>query len=226
LARMTEEEFVKKRMKNSGMRKKIDKHIDNSIDNKTDRMKVYRKEASRLSSMANKRIDRLEKASLEDSPAYKKWIDNGSVKFGIKGKDHNEVQKEVARLRNFIGSESSTVRGINRTLKEMASNTGIKYSSMKDLRQSAGQFFDLAAKIEQYLRTVEDMASSIGYQKIWEQINKYVQKNEIRLDSSENNVEELTQKITKAMDIYDEKESFDFEDGSLFAQGWYTLDKD
>ena len=196
------------------------------VKDKKERLQKERKEASRLASMANKRIGRLEKANLQDSPAYKNWIDKGSVRFGVKGKNHNELQKEVARLRNFIGSESSTIRGINRTLKEMADNTGIKYSNMKELKQSAGKFFELSSKVEQYLRTVEDKASAIGYQKIWEQINKYVKKNKIRLDSSENNIEELTGKITEAMDIYDEEEKFGAKTRSGYAEGWYQLKKD
>lgn len=212
------------------VQKKAYNEVNDTLDKKEDRIRAYRKEASRLSSMANKRIARLEKANLQDSPAYKNWIDKGSVRFGVKGKDHNELQREVARLRNFIGSESSTIRGINRTLKEMADNTGIKYSTMKELRQSSGKFFELAGKVEQYLRTVEDMASAIGYQKIWEQINKYVKKNEIRLDSSENNIEELTRKVTEAMDIYNESERINVssEGGGITysIEGWYTLDKD
>ena len=211
-------------------RKKAYDKINDTLENKEDRLKKYRKEASRLSSLANKRLNRLEKSGLEDSPAYKKWIDKGSVRFGVKGKNHNEVQKEVARLRSFIGSESSTIRGINRTLKEMADNTGIKYSTMKELRQSSGKFFELAAKVEQYLRTVEDMASSIGYQKIWESINKYVQKQEVNLSSGENNIEELTQKIISAMDIYNEREhinaNYDGSSVDYSIEGWYQLKKD
>ena len=225
---------ILKKIINKGNIKKVQKkaynEINDTLDKKEDRIRAYRKEASRLSSMANKRIGRLEKANLQDSPAYKNWIDKGSVRFGVKGKDHNELQREVARLRNFIGSESSTIGGINRTLKEMADNTGIKYSTMKELRQSSGQFFELASKVDQYLRTVEDMASSIGYQKIWEQINKYVKKNKIRLDSSENNIEELTRKVTESMDIYNESERINVssEGGGIdySIEGWYQLKKD
>lgn len=201
--------------------------IKSKAEKKTERIRQYRKEASRLVSIANKRLRRLEDKGLTDSPAYQKWLEAGGEKFGIKGKTFNEVQSEVARLRNFIDSETSTIRGINRTLKEMASNTGIKYKNLSDLRQKAGQFFDLASKIEQYLRTVEDRASAIGYQKIWESINEYVQQNQIDLADSEQNIEELTHKITDAMNIYKEEEKYSVEtDTGVEMEGWFKLDED
>lgn len=145
------------------------------IDNYQSRQanELDRAEIRKLTATANKRIARLEKNGLESSPAYQKWIADGEVKFSVKGKDHNQLQKEVSRLKRFLNSETSTVRGVNRTLKEMASNTGIKYKNLKDLRTKSAKFFELASKVEQYLRTVDDIASAIGYQKIWEAINKY-----------------------------------------------------
>ena len=145
------------------------------IDNYQSRQanQIDRAEIRKLTAKANKRIERLEKNGLESSPAYQKWLADGEVKFSVKGKDYNQLQKEVARLKRFLESETSTVRGVNRTLKEMAVNTGIKYKNLKDLRTKSAKFFELASKVEQYLRTVDDIASAIGYQKIWEAINKY-----------------------------------------------------
>ena len=145
------------------------------IDNYQSRQanQLDRAEIRKLTATANKRIARLEKNGLESSPAYQKWIADGEVKFSVKGKNHNQLQKEVARLKRFLESETSTVRGVNRVLKEMAVNTGIKYKNLKDLRTKSAKFFELASKVEQYLRTVDDIASAIGYQKIWEAINKY-----------------------------------------------------
>ena len=91
-----------------------------------------RAEIRKLTAKANKRLDRLEKNGLESSPAYQKWLADGEVRFSVKGKDHNQLQKEVARLKRFLNSETSTVRGVNKTLKEMAKNTGIKYKNLKD----------------------------------------------------------------------------------------------
>ena len=193
---------------------------------KVERIRKQRKEASRLASMANKRLKRLEKNNLQDSPAYQKWLESGGEKFGIRGKDYNAVQKEMARMRQFINSQTSTIKGVNNVLKEMADNTGIKYKNLKELRQSSKQFFELSSKIEQYLRTVEDMASSIGYQKIWEQINQYVQTNKIELGEANNNIEELSQRIVEAMDVYNEKERINTNENGWEVNGWFQLDKE
>lgn len=157
----------------------------------------FRKEVSRLASLANKRIQRLEAAKLTDSPAYQKWVENGAVKFGVKGKTYNQLQSEMARLNRFINAQTSTVRGINSNLKEMAANTGIKYGTLKELRSKATSFFELASKVEQYLRTVNDMASAIGYNKIWEVINEYVEREKIDLSGAENNIDELSKMVSE-----------------------------
>lgn len=160
---------------------------------------AYRKEVSRLSSLANKRLVRLEKGGLTDSPAYSRWVDDGKVKFGVKNKSYNDLQKEMSRLKRFINSNTSTVRGINNTLKDMAKNTGIKYNNIKDLRAKSSKFFELSSKVEQYLRTVEDMASAIGYNKIWEVINEYVQVESVNLGSAETNIDDLVSVVSKIL---------------------------
>lgn len=204
--------------------RKADDKITDGLTDKAERIRRIRQEASRLSAIANKRLQRLEKAGMTDSPAYKKWIDEGGQKFGVRGKDFNEVQQELSRLRRFLGSQTSTIRGINSTLKEMANNTGISYKNLGELRENAKHFFELSSKIEQYLRTVDDMASAIGYQKIWKAINQYVKKEKINLSDSEENIEDMTHKIVKAMDIYHEKEDFKAKHGNVTITGWYQLE--
>lgn len=155
-----------------------------------------RVEIRKLTAKANKRIERLEKNGLESSPAYQKWLADGEVKFSVKGKDHNQLQKEVSRLKRFLESETSTVRGVNRTLKEMAKNTGIKYKNLKDLRTKSAKFFELASKVEQYLRTVDDIASAIGYQKIWEAINKYTKQRGEALGEGGADIDAMVRTVT------------------------------
>ena len=161
-----------------------------------------RKEASRLASLANKRAQRLEANGLQDSPAYQMYLKTGG-KFGVKGKTHNELQQEVSRLKRFIDMNTSTVKGVTTTLKEMAANTGISYANMKELKQKSAKFFELASKVEQYLRTVEDMASAIGYQKIWETINQYVKSGEIDLSSADGDIDGMVKAVTDAIKQYE-----------------------
>lgn len=189
---------------------------------KGEKVRKYRTEASRLASMANKRLKRLEQSGLTDSPAYQKWAKDGKVKFSVRGKSHRELQKEVSRMNQFINSQTSTIRGVNTQLKDMAKNTGIKYKNLKELRNSAKSFFELASKVEQYLRTVDNMASAIGYQKIWTAINKYVKEDKIALDGSVKDVDKMVKKVSDAMMEFEKKEQYDF--GSV--HGWYRLDKE
>ena len=173
----------------------VDK-LDFSDYMKAGEVKENRKRISRLVSLANKRLKRLENAGLDDSPAYQKWVEAGAEKFSVKGKDHNQLQRELSRLKNFIESETSTVRGVNNVLKQMAQNTGIEYSNLQDLKDNAKTFFELSSKVEQYLRTVDDIASSIGYQKIWESINQYVKDERITLTDAKMNIDQMIKVVT------------------------------
>ena len=170
--------------------------LDFSDYMKAGEVKENRKRISRLVSLANKRLKRLEDAGLNDSPAYQKWVEAGAEKFSVKGKDHNQLQRELSRLKNFIESETSTVRGVNNVLKQMAQNTGIQYSNMQELKDNAKTFFELSSKVEQYLRNVDDIARTIGYQKIWESINQYVKDERITLADAKMNIDQMTKVVT------------------------------
>lgn len=172
-------------------------------EEKAKRILEYRREASRLASKANKRADRLRKSNLTNSPAYQKYMSEGGERFGVKGKTYNEVQAEVARLRGFLDSETSTIKGYNNVLKNMAQHTGVQYKNLKELRDIAPKFFELSSKVEQYLRTVEDMASAIGYQQIWEAVNEYIQANQVDLGDAEGSIEAMTQKVGDALANYE-----------------------
>ena len=184
--------------------------------------KQHRKEASKIISMANKRLTRLEKSKLTDSPAYSKYVDNNeNPRFSVKGLDHNDLQREMSKVKKFVQAKTSTVRGINTTLKEMANNTGIKYKNLKELRSKASSFFNLASKVEQYLRNVEDVASAIGYQKIWEAINQYVKSEQTDFDEVENSVEGLTNIIDGLLNGFDKGEILTMKNDN---DGFYFLD--
>lgn len=194
-------------------------------EEKKKRIAEFRKEATRKMSMANKRLRRLEKNGLVDSPAYQGVLRNGEPQFSVKGKDYNELQKEVARMDKFLNAQTSTVRGINSTLKDMANNTGIKYKNLKELREKSKQFFELASKVEQYLRTVNDSASAIGYQKIWQAINKYTADISRQMDLSKMDIDGAILEITRGLEEYeDEYKVVSLYDGE--QEGWFKLSKD
>lgn len=184
----------------------------------------YRKEASRLASMANKRVARLEANDLRDAPAYKGYIESGG-KFSVKGKTYNQLQVEVARMRTFINANTSTIKGVNKYLKDIADNTKIKYKNLADLRAKSSKFFELSAKVQQYLRDLDNMASSIGYQKIWEAINVYVSNGNVDLAGAELDIDQVTEMIGRA--ISDEVTSITVPTDGLKAyevSPWFKLE--
>lgn len=167
-------------------------------------LRALKKETSRLNSMANKRIRRLQDKGMK-TPALEKWESEGGQFFSVAGKDWNETQKELARVRQFIDNKTSSIRDATRVLKDMADNTGIVYDTVASLQEKARTFFDLASKTEQYLRMTQDSASAIGYQKIWEAINKYVEEQNIELDNLTDNAESMIEEITKLIDVERDK---------------------
>jgi len=184
----------------------------------------YRKEASRLASLANKRVKRLEANNLTDSPAYQGYVKSGG-KFSVKGKSYNELQREVARMRTFIEANTSTVRGVNNFLREIADNTKIKYKNLKDLRAKASKFFEVASKVEQYLREVEDMAAAIGYQKIWEAVNVYVENGRIDLANAEMDIDKLAILVGEAIAESTKGVDVSLEDLKAYeATTWFKLE--
>lgn len=170
-----------------------------SVKLASDEYKALKKEVSRMASMANKRLKRLEKNELTHLPSYKAWEENGSIRFSVKGKTHQQLQSEYWRLKNFIDAKTSTVRGANAFLKEMAQNTGIKYKGLADLKTKSKKFFELASKIKQYYKNAEQSALALDYQKIWQQINEQIKQGVIAIDNEES-TESVLNKYLNAMD--------------------------
>lgn len=177
----------------------------------TDKYRELKKETSRMASMANKRIKRLENNELTELPAYKSWQENGSIRFSVKGKDYNELQAEFWRLKNFLDNKTSLVRQANKFLKEMAENTGIKYNGLADLKSKTKQFFDLANKIKEYYKASEQSAMALDYQKIWEQINTQIKQGTIDI-GQEQETERILQifiaELDKVQPVEQEQEGF------------------
>lgn len=170
-------------------------------DNK-ERERRFRQEVSRKASMANKRLKRLEKNGLTDLPAYRNWYDyKGGVKFSVKGKSHNELVAEMARLDHFINAKTSTVRGANSTLKEIANTVNISYKRIGELNTKLKGFFELYSKTEQYLHNSLQIANSIGSDTVMNTISKYVKDNQIGLDEAGNDYEDMIQDISNLLSM-------------------------
>ena len=170
------------------------------IVDKAEKMKSFREETARLNSMANKRIKRMMSKADENgftSPALEKWKNDGSKFFEIRSKTSwNELQKERARVGNFLNSSTSSITGTNKILKEMADNTGVQYENMADLQSKSKKFFELSNKIDQYYKSKSGEYK--GYQTIWDNINKYVKLDGIDLNNA--NIDELIEPISEMIE--------------------------
>lgn len=162
-----------------------------------DRLKELKAEVSKKASMANKRIKRLENKGMTNNPAYRNWEQyNNGQKFSVKGKNYNQLQQELSRVNSFIGAKTSTIRGTNKVLKEIASNTGIKYKKIGELYEKSAKFFELASKVGQYMKNVNMSGQAMGYQKLWQTINEYTESKGIDLSGDNVDVDQFIKEIS------------------------------
>ena len=165
----------------------------------TEKERKYRQEASRKVSMANKRLKRMEEQNLTMSPSYKKWVDEGGQKFGIKGKSTEEVRAELARLNKFLNQTTSTVRGTKKYLNNIASQVGIKnYDSYETLNNQLKDFFEVSDRVREYLKNSKEVSVSIGYKKIWEEVNEYAESVGKEFTELNKDIVEIASSITHA----------------------------
>lgn len=182
-----------------------------SVNLASDKYKELRAEVSRMVSIANKRLNRLENNNLTMLPAYQSWEQNGSIRFSVKGKDYNQLQAEFWRLKNFLDDRTSTVREANAFLREMAENTGIQYHGLEDLKNKSARFFELAEKIREYNQAIGQAAQALDYQKIWQQINTAVQQDALDLSeavSSDEQLERFLDFMNDVQPVEDDKEGY------------------
>ena len=170
---------------------------DNNVFTQQERK--YRQEASRKVSMANKRLKRMEEQNLTMSPAYKKWMEEGGQKFGVKGKSTQEVKAEVARLNKFLKQTTSTVRGTKKYLTNVAGQVGIvNYNSFQSLNSQLKDFFEVSDKVREYLKNSKEVSVSIGYKKIWEEVNEYAETVGKEFNSLNQDIVEISKSIIQA----------------------------
>ena len=187
------------------------------LKNDTEMSKEFRKEVSRKASLANKRLARLEKNNLEDSPAYKKFLDSGGKKFSIRGKKGTELSKELIKINNFINMKTSTVTGLNQVLRDTADRVGVKYKDMKQLQAYSSRFFELYNKSLQYLDTVEKMGHAFDSTEIMETVRQLVKQEKINLEDSEKSIEEMVERVTNMLTEIDNPRE------QVSGDDWYRL---
>jgi len=188
--------------------------------NLTPKQKEFRKEVSRLNSMANKRIKRLAQSEFKESPAYKKWLSDGGEYFSIRDKTQQEVRREYYRVKQYLDSATSSITGTKKVLKNMAENTGIEYSNLFELQDTSKAFFELANKVDEYLKVSSRGSEAIGYQRIWQAINQYTQNNEVKLQAkSVDGLIQVVSDLSEQLLLKDNQDTSDF-----FNIDWQNLE--
>lgn len=158
---------------------------------------------------ANDRLERLEKKGYTNTPAYLAWKKSGAKKFSASHKKtYNDMQSEYWRTQRFLDDKTSTVRGTNSFLKEIADNTGIKYKKMDDLHKYSSDFFDIADEIKKYYKKEGKDSASLDYQRIWRQISTYVKMNKIDIKATDNKIiiEDIKNKLSEINSKIDEED--------------------
>ena len=90
----------------------------------SDVQKLTRKElaslTSRLVSATNKRLARLEKSELGESPAFRSFkVRTGLDKLSVKGKSHGQLQRVFTEAKHFLNLKTSTIGGYKKVIKNI-----------------------------------------------------------------------------------------------------------
>lgn len=170
--------------------------------------KELNKELNRLNSLANKRIKRLKNKGVK-SPALRNTPD----KFTNKGKTRAEKLRDFHKVSKFVNSETSTLRGVKKTYKNILNNTGlsdiilektnidVETVDTSQIIDLTNEFFSLTSMVEDYLKSKGDF---LDYDKVWDYVKEEMKLNstdEIDLDGM-NRDEILHNIIRKIHDDY------------------------
>ena len=190
----------------------------------------YRQQIQKEITKANQRLDRLVKNDLQHSPAYQKLMKQRGHTLGIakrftmRGKSGHELQKELIQLRAFMNSETSTVRGLNKIIRQTAKNIGVKGAERKkisELQKYQKQFFQIYEKVQQYLDTAN--GSRFDYNKVWEDMNVAIKKLKI-MEKKEEDIEKLSKQVLDKMEQLN-KEQAKKKPKSFLNTGFYKPNK-
>lgn len=97
--------------------------------------KELRALTSKYASAANKRIKRFKERG-ESSPATEAAL-QGRDKFSIKGKNYNEVKRELADVSSFLKMQTSTYKGYQKYVEDAARRSGFLTPGMKGAEKKA-----------------------------------------------------------------------------------------
>ena len=169
-----------------------------------------------LAQEANSRLDDLRKNELEQSPAYSKWVEGGSVAFGVRGKTYQEVQSEFWRTKNFLDAKTSTVSGAKDVLSKVSELVGV--DTEMTARETAN-YFNLAERIKEYYEMSGQSAMALDYQAIWEVINQAIKIGAVTLDRNDYTVNEIERILEEIKQLEMQEETLRQQEDNIIDGG-------
>lgn len=114
-----------------------------------------RKSVSILASAGNKRLKRLAASGVgQMSPAYimaqkRAYTGIAGGKFGVAGKDINQLRNEYAAIRAYMSQKTSTVKGFKQVRKKLYKRIGESFENAPDPVAAEREFWSTYRKLEE-----------------------------------------------------------------------------
>lgn len=136
-----------------------------------------RQAVSRLSSAANKRLKRLSESGVESLSA--RTVEQSGGKFSTRGKGLDELRAEFMRVKDFLKSSTSTVKGARQAERDAIQAVKDIYGedlAGRDIRKMLDDFYKLQEYDEEY------QAQKLRYGHLIDENNEYTteEKEDIR----------------------------------------------
>lgn len=162
-------------------------------------------EVSRMAQIVNKRMIRLEQAEMQFVPVMQMFEKDGRPHFGVRGKSYNELQSEYWQLKRYMDAKTGTVRQARAYAQDVLNRIGagdkIKGATVDQMNSYMKNLFDVTAKIQEYLKTTEQSALALDYQKIWNMVSAYFDGQGVDIANLFDN-EQTAVQITNLMEMY------------------------
>ncbi len=161
--------------------------------------KTRKKQVQRLYERMQKRMKVLEKNDMANSPAYKDFMrfsqnrTKGQSRSSI---DIAEIRTELKELSRIDKMKTSGYKKILGTMKKVASNMNIKYSTEKDLIASSKNYFKVFERANQYLNTVSGTSINYDSERVINSINTLVESEKIELFNQSLDLDLLVKEVS------------------------------
>lgn len=176
----------------------------------TEKRRELAKIVSEKARVANKRLARLEKNGLEKHSAYLAWAKDGKIRFSVKGKSYQQLQREYWRVQKFLDSETSTIKGAKQNMQNIMTKVlsfdkeDVNNMSLDTLKQYTSNFFKIRDRIEELYRDEGQSAKAIDYQKIMNEIEEWTKKSGdmlLGLDEDIGDIDRYAEMIKQYMEL-------------------------